>query len=48
MTLVGDSALCERCRHALVLAGLKAAGAPAGAAARGLSRIARQAGMLAA
>ena len=48
MTLVGDSALCERYRRALALAGLAAAVAPAGAAARGLWRIARHAGMLAA
>ncbi len=48
MTLVGDSALCERYRNALALAGFDAATWPADAAARGLWRIARQAGILAA
>lgn len=48
MTLVGDSALCERYRRALALAGISASAAAPGAAARGLWRIARQAGMLAA
>ena len=48
VTLVGDAALCERYRHALRIAGLKAASGPADAAARGLWRIARHAGMLAA
>lgn len=48
MTVVGDSALCERYRRALALAGLNAATGPADAAARGLWRIARHAGILAA
>ena len=48
VTLVGDAALCARYRRALTLAGFDTAAGPAEAAARGLWRIARQAGMLAA
>jgi 2-dehydro-3-deoxygalactonokinase len=48
VTLVGDAALCERYRQALHSAGIKAAPGPADAAARGMWRIARHAGMLAA
>ncbi len=48
VTLVGDAALCARYRRALALAGIKTASGPSDAAARGLWRIARQAGMLAA
>lgn len=46
VTLVGDAALCARYRRALALAGFKAVSGPPEAAARGLWRIARQAGML--
>lgn len=48
VTLVGDAALCERYRQGLALAGLESSPGPAGAAARGLWRIACRAGMLAA
>jgi 2-dehydro-3-deoxygalactonokinase len=48
VTLVGDAALCERYRQALALAGFAVASGPPDAAARGMWRIARQAGMLAA
>jgi 2-dehydro-3-deoxygalactonokinase len=48
VTLVGDAALCERYRQALGYAGITASGGPADAAARGLWRIARHAGILAA
>ncbi len=48
VTLVGDAALCARYRHALALAGIKTALGPSEAAARGLWRIARHAGMLSA
>jgi 2-dehydro-3-deoxygalactonokinase len=48
VTLVGDAALCARYRRALALAGIKAASGPSEAAARGLWRIARHAGMLSA
>jgi 2-dehydro-3-deoxygalactonokinase len=48
VTLVGDAALCERYRQALGYAGITASAAPADAAARGLWRIARHAGILAA
>jgi 2-dehydro-3-deoxygalactonokinase len=47
VTLIGDAALCARYRRALALAGLAAARGPSEAAARGLWRIARDAGMLA-
>ena len=46
VTLVGDAALCARYRRALACAGLAAAAGPSDAAARGLWRIARHAGML--
>jgi 2-dehydro-3-deoxygalactonokinase len=48
VTLVGDTALCARYRRALALAGIKATAGPPEAAARGLWRIARHAGMLSA
>jgi 2-dehydro-3-deoxygalactonokinase len=48
VTLVGDAALCARYRRALVLAGFKTVSGHSEAAARGLWRIARQAGMLSA
>jgi len=48
VTLVGDAALCARYRRALACAGITAAPGPSDAAARGLWRIARHAGMLAA
>jgi 2-dehydro-3-deoxygalactonokinase len=48
VTLVGDAALCERYRHALGCAGITAAAGAADAAARGMWRIARHAGLLAA
>jgi 2-dehydro-3-deoxygalactonokinase len=44
--LVGEAALCERYRRALALAGIEAAMGPSDAAARGLWRIARHAGMV--
>ena len=47
VTLVGDAALCARYRRALALAGFKTVSGPSEAAARGLWRIALQAGMLA-
>jgi 2-dehydro-3-deoxygalactonokinase len=46
VTLVGEAALCERYRRALMLAGIDAASAPDAAAARGLWRIAQRAGMV--
>jgi 2-dehydro-3-deoxygalactonokinase len=46
VTLVGEPALCERYRRALTLAGIDAVQGPAAAAARGLWRIARRAGMV--
>src|SRR5262249_33993231 len=46
VTLVGEAALCERYRRALTLAGIDAVQGPAAAAARGLWRIARRAGMV--
>jgi len=46
VTLVGDRALCARYRRALLLAGFTVAPGPSDAAARGLWRIARHAGML--
>jgi 2-dehydro-3-deoxygalactonokinase len=46
VSLVGDKALCERYRHALGYAGISAATGPADAAARGMWRIARRAGIL--
>ncbi len=46
VTLVGDAALCERYRRALALAGFAVAAGPPDAAARGMWRIARQAGIL--
>jgi 2-dehydro-3-deoxygalactonokinase len=46
VTLVGDAALCERYREALALAGFAVASGPPDAAARGMWRIAQQAGML--
>ena len=44
--LVGEAALCERYRRALALAGIETAMGPSDAAARGLWRIARRAGMV--
>jgi 2-dehydro-3-deoxygalactonokinase len=48
VTLIGDAALCERYRRALALAGVDATPGPHDAAARGLWRIARHAGMVSA
>ena len=45
--LIGDATLCERYRTAFTLAGIDAIIGPAAAAARGLWRIAREAGILA-
>lgn len=47
VSLVGDAPLCERYRSALACAGMEASLGPADAAAHGLWRIARHAGMLA-
>jgi 2-dehydro-3-deoxygalactonokinase len=44
--LVGEAALCERYERALAWAGISATMGPAHAAARGLWRVARRAGML--
>ena len=44
--LVGETALCERYRRALALAGIEATMGPPDAAARGLWRIARHSGMV--
>ena len=46
VTLIGDQALVERYRSALAIAGIDAAAGPAGAAPRGMWRIAQHAGML--
>jgi len=48
VTVVGDAALCARYRQALAVAGVRAAAGRPEAAARGLWRIARHAGMVAA
>jgi 2-dehydro-3-deoxygalactonokinase len=48
VTLIGDAAFCERYRRALALAGIDAILGPHDAAARGLWRIARHAGMVSA
>jgi 2-keto-3-deoxy-galactonokinase len=46
VTLVGDAALAARYRRALAVAGIAGLEAPPAAAAHGLWRIARQAGMI--
>jgi len=46
VTLIGDAMLCERYRLALSMAGLEAGIGPIDAAARGLWRLAQQAGMV--
>jgi 2-dehydro-3-deoxygalactonokinase len=46
--LIGDTALCERYRHAFALAGFDAVAGPVDAAARGLWRLARRANMVSA
>ena len=48
VTLLGDAQLCERHRRALAMAGVQCSLGPHDAAAGGLWRIARHAGMLAA
>ncbi|HZW72898.1 MAG TPA: 2-dehydro-3-deoxygalactonokinase, partial [Caldimonas sp.] len=45
ITLIGDAMLCERYRAALAIAGLEACTGPVDAAARGLWKLAQQAGM---
>lgn len=46
VTLIGEAALCERYTRSLALAGLDATLGPGDAAARGLWRIATDAGMV--